>query len=318
MLWKVAFGALLVASGCGSLPSIDGTVVVPARIPVRAYPFIYVASSLSEPEESVARSLARRLGEAKKSTVEWISRDAVAERMRTAGFPDASTLLLIEIEVDRGFRPEFVTTPSGMCGPGSACVGGYGRRTVVSVPYLRARVTVTETDAVTGADGTVVHFEAQAEAEEALSLNALVASRVYERIAAMVDQEVTEVSVDLAEMPGVDASRAVDALGRGDVAAAARAFEDVAAAGATFEGRPAASRAAVLRNWAWCLALGQGDAPRPGEALDRAAALMARARVLDPDGAYDDESARLARVADAVRKTNAQRALAERNFARVR
>ncbi|MCA9602858.1 MAG: hypothetical protein KC417_12570, partial [Myxococcales bacterium] len=244
------------------------------------------------------------------SQVERIGVQTWEVRRAAHQVPRGAVVLRIDLSLARGYRPDWVSTPYGMCDAWGNC-GLRSRRAFISTPYYVLTGDVALLDATTGALIEQTRLRARDDWGGDLGYSRYLVTGMVDAIGEALDQSERTLRVGFrgANVPGVEA--AAEALRSGDQATACDQLERIVSAPG-FDRFAKETRARVLSNLAWCLALGPGE--RDDATLARAESFARRAAQVSSARVYARAHARIVRIrADAVR-VREQRASAARNF----
>lgn len=307
--------ALLLVSmvACAPGPVVRVAIEVPATVPLRTFPHVYVSGGIEPEAVLLAENLIAHLRQDGAVRVERADPNSL-EQMRTTGaLPAASVVVIVDLRFALSSTPRYTSRPETVCGPG----GCYTRQRseVYDVPQLEATATVSVYEGPTAILLQRRTLAETAEGRREPTMRELVTQRLSRRLLEAVDPRVEALDVRLAEvaLPGVAAALTDAVAGRWHDAR--RALERVARS-ENFQNASEADRAALQYD----LGLARRFDPvtleqDPERHFDVAEEALQRAITLDPRPLYAGalESLRAHRRDRAL--LAAQREAAQHNFA---
>jgi len=302
---------LVLACACARGPVVSAAYEVPATVPLRSFPRVYVSSGDDPLEIALVQELVFHLqGDLE---VRRVDRDQL-EQLRVAGqIPNATLVVMFDLRTEEGVDVETTQRPETVCGP-----GGCYRRTRFDnfdVPTLKATATVTVYEGPTARVLQRTTLEARERGRTFDSMRARVLERLLADLKRLVDARPQRVQVRLlqVDLPGV--GEALQLLERGQWRegrlALERAFRSEAAA-ALDRGE----RARLLYDLGLARRFDPVSAERdPERHFAAAEAALREAIELDPRQRYADALAQLQDHRRATAEARRQREATERNFA---
>ncbi len=305
-----ALCATAALSGCGGAVTATGTLVHPARVPVRSYPRIWVAGGHLDHEVALRDALARHLQGA-RAEVRTVELDHL-EPMRVEGrIPPATVVVILDLRTAERTRPEWTTRPETVCGP-LGC-DTTNRSVVYELPVLLAELTVTIYDGPTARMEQRVVLEARDEGRDYLDMRREIVRQLRHDLLRAVDQRTESVEVDLLEVDVPAVQRALAVIEAGDWSRGRRELEE---AWDTDEVRrlPPEERARLLFDIGQARRFDPATLDAPEERFAAAERALTAAVRLDPRDDYDRALAALRRHRDEVIAVREQQQAAERNY----
>lgn len=252
--------------------TVQGEVVQPAQVPVRAFPRILVTSTDDAESREIALSVARHLALG-RSAVDRVDRAAIATLRAEGQIERATVVIEVSTTLSQHATAGWTRSEGVDCGP-VGCLDS-PRRRVREVPVLRARLIVTVQDGPTGRALQRVELSEEESGADPLAMRLRVLERLAAQALALVDQRIEQVPVHLYPVDVPDVRAALDAVRAGRWAEGRRILEEFVDAD-DFDALPREQRALVLYD------LGQArrfDATLPAERRFRAAGRALRAAV---------------------------------------
>ncbi len=290
---------------------VSATYEVPATVPVRSFPRVYVSSGHDPLEITMAQDLVSHLREDLEA--QRVDRDRL-EQMRVAGqIPNATLVVMLEMHTEQGVDVETTQRPETVCGP-----GGCYRRTRYDnfdVPTLKATTTVTVYEGPTARVLQRATLQARERGRTFDSMRARILERFTADLKRLVDARSQQVQVRLlqVDLPGV--AEALQLLEGGRWRKGRLALERAArseAAGALDRG----DRARLFYDLGIARRFDPVSAERdPERHFTAAEAALREAIELDPRQRYADALAQLREHQRATAEVRRQREATERNFA---
>jgi hypothetical protein len=132
----------LVLSGCVHSVTVRGPVLLPARIPVRSFPSIWVSGGALEDEQYLQDRLANHLAEDGQREVRRVELGELEPARKAGTIPASTVVVLIQVSTETGEHNEWATSPGQVCTFYGGCYLQY-QTYPVSVPEVRGEVVVT-------------------------------------------------------------------------------------------------------------------------------------------------------------------------------
>lgn len=237
----LSLSAVIVA-GCGGAVTVQGEVVQPAQVPVRAFPRILVTAPNDPESQDLALAVARHLALG-RSTVDQLEPGAIRE-LREAGRIERTTAVVeLRTTLVRRDQPGWSRSDGLDCGP-VGCVEAT-RTTVRDVPVLQGQVYVKVADGPSGRSLQEVAISEEESGGDVLGMRLRVLERLAQRTLAMLDQRIERVPVHLYPVAHAGVQRALDAVREGRWSEGRRRLEELVRSEA-FRELPADQRALVL------------------------------------------------------------------------
>lgn len=301
---------LALACGCAST-TVRGTLQIPAAIPLRSFPHVFVASGPQLAEIQLSQALVDHLRDGERR-VQRVER-AELEQMRAQGsIPLASVVVIVELDTRRVSRTRFQTRPETVCGPAGCYTRN--RTDAYDVPMLHARLRLTIHE---GPSARVLQRVREAVSEEGYGwgrMETRIVRRLIETLARMVDARTENVKVALLRVGVPEVERAIEDIDAGDWRRGRVRLERVART-EEVRGLDAESRARVFYDLGMARQYDPETIRADPERHFRSAeeALQAAIR-LDPDPLYDRALRALQAHRQQVSMLQEQREAAEHNF----
>ena len=298
----------LLLTACTAGLTAHGRVLMPAQVPVRAFPHIVVVSGDSREERRLGRTVAEHLSQGRSevrvlSLSELAARDDTLDRRATA-------TVLVALRFQERSRPTWARRNSLSCNA-FGCFDAR-RSTIVEVPEVRARLDVTVRVPGRVSPIQTVQLTEEEAGEDVLAIRLRLLAALRQRLLSLFDQRTVDVPVELltAGQPAVDDALEDIREGRWDEG---RAQLERYAASADFQALPRHLQALVLYN------LGQArrfDVSRPAEErFDAAADALLRAMRLVPEPRYAQALRELSNHRQSRNLVRAQEDARTHNFA---
>jgi len=205
----LAFLLALAVGGCSAAVTVQGRVVHPAQVPVRAFPRILVIASDATESRQLAEAIAAHL-EGDGSHVR-LGTAGDARAMRERGALDRGTVLL---HVDAALRDErrasWTRSNRLECGP-LGCVES-NRPVMQYVPAVTGRVALTVFDAHSGRRLQREAVDAEESGGDPIGMRLLVLDRLTRQTVRLLDQRAEAVSVELHPTEAPEVQAALDAI----------------------------------------------------------------------------------------------------------
>lgn len=304
-------GLACALGACVRGPVVSATYEVPATVPLRSFPRVFVTSGHDPLEITMAQELVFHLqGDVQ---VQRVDRDRL-EQMRIAGqIPNATLVVMLELRTEQGVDVETTQRPETVCGP-----GGCYRRTRYDnfdVPTLKATTTITVYEGPTARVLQRATLEARERGRTFDSMRARILEKFLADLTRLVDARSQQVRVRLlqVDLPGV--AEALAKLESGQWREGRLALERAArgeAAGALDRG----DRARLLYDLGLARRFDPVSAERdPDRHFAAAEEALRQAIELDPRERYAEALSQLREHRRATAEVSRQREAAERNFA---
>ncbi len=239
---RLALSATLVA-GCGGAMAVQGEVVQPAQVPVRAFPRILVTAEDDPESRGLATAVAQHLARG-RSAVQQLAPDAVRD-MRANGRIERTTVIVhLQTIMSSHTRADWSPRNRGMSCGALGCFDPRGS-SIRHVPVIHAELLVRVLDGPSGNTLQEVELAEEEVGDDELAMRMRVLERLAERTRGLLDQHVQRVVVPLYPLDHPAVRRALAALREGSWSAARRHLEELAHSRA-FHGLPREHRALVL------------------------------------------------------------------------
>lgn len=284
---SLALAALVIASGCSSALTVRGDVVLPAQIPVRAFPQILVTAEDTPESLHVAQRLVEHLSRG-ESDVRSAPEEAIEQWRQDGRIRRATVIVRVRAQLTERDRPGWERVDSTECGP-LGCVQA-SRNTIVVVPVLVGHMTLTVVDGPSGRALQREQVDEEESGQDVLAMRMRVLERLGTRALELVDQRTERVAVQLHPIDNSTVRDALASIRAGRWTRGRRTLERfVRSTG--FDALSSGQRAVVLYD------LGQVcrfDRSLPAdERFRRGAGALRRAVRLDPETRYANALAEL-------------------------
>lgn len=301
---------IALAGGCAST-TVRGTLQIPAAIPLRSFPHVFVASGPQLAEIQLSQALVDHLRDGRRR-VQRVER-AELEQMRTQGsIPLASVVVILELDTRRVSRTRFQTRPETVCGPAGCYTRN--RTDAYDVPTMHGRLRVTVHE---GPSARVLQRVSEAVSEEGYGwarMESRIVRRLAQTITRLVDPRTENVNVVLLRVDVPEVERAIAEIGEGAWRRGRVRLERVARSDAV-RGLDAETRARVLYDLGIARRFDPLSIQRDPQRHFRAAEASLQAAIrLDPDPLYDRALHQLRAHQRQVSMLHEQREAAEHNF----
>jgi len=218
--------ACALVGGCAGTVRSSGPLALPARVPVRVFPIILVASSEGLVELALRGALAGHLAADGRARVEEVPFGSLEPRRLAGAIPAPSVVVAIGATERRSVRQDWGSRPMTVCGP----MGCYTQMQTYAfdVPVLEAEVTVTVHDGPSAAVLQRETLTARDEGRDDARMQERIIAELSVQLLALVDVSVRDVEVTLYEVgvPGVP--EAIEAIEGGDWARGRALLEEAA------------------------------------------------------------------------------------------
>ena len=302
--------SIALLSACAST-TVRGTLQIPAAIPVRSFPHIFVASGPQLAEIQLSQALVDHLRDEERR-VQRVER-AELERMRAGRtIPLASVVVIVELELRRVSRTRFSTRPETVCGP----AGCYTRNRTdpYDVPTMHGRLRVTVHEGPTARILQRVSETASDEGYGWERMESRIVRRLIQRVTQLVDARTEAVAVRMLRVDVPEVQRAIWEIDEGSWRRGRVRLERVARSD-DVQTLDARTRARVLYNLGIARRFDPVSIRRdPNRHFRSAEASLQAAIRLDPDPLYDRALRELEDHRRQVSMLLEQREAAEHNF----
>ncbi len=301
--------AALASAGCVGAMTVQGEVLQPAQVPVRAFPRILVTAPADAESQELARAVARHLSLG-RSEVEQLAPEAIAA-LRGEGRIERTTVIVeLRSTLSRLDQPGWAQNEGLDCGPvGCVDPGHAGMR---DVPALTGNVHVIVSEGASGRSLQRVEITEEESGGDLMGMRLRVLERLAQRTLALLDHRIELVPVHLYPVAHAEVQRALDAVREGRWGEGRRRLE-VLVRSRAFRALPADQRALVLYD------LGQTrrfDATLPADQRFQSAMRALRAAVrLVPHPLYAQAIADLERHRRSREMVREQQEAMAHNFA---
>ena len=208
---RATLATLALLCAC-SATTVSGTLQIPAAIPLRTFPHIFVASGPQLAEIQLSQALVDHLRDGQRH-VQRVER-AELEHMRARGaIPLASVVVIVELDQRRINQTRFQTRPETVCGPAGCYTRN--RTDAFDVPTLHGRLRVTVHE---GPSARVLQRVSEAVSEEGYGwarMESRIVQRLLRTITRMVDARTERVAVQLLRVDVPEVERAIAEIGDG-------------------------------------------------------------------------------------------------------
>ena len=289
MRWRstLASSALFIASACGSALTVRGDVVLPAQIPVRAFPRIVVTAQDTPESLRVAQRLVEHLARG-ESVVRSASESAIERLRRDGRIRRATAIVRVFVVLNEREQPGWGRIDGTDCGP-LGCVEA-SRSSIVVIPVLTGQMTLTVIDGPSGRALLREQVDEEESGQDVLAMRMRVVERLVTRALELVDQRTERVAVQLHPIDHAAVRDALAAIRQGRWTRGRGMLERFVGS-TSFEALRSEERALVLYD------LGQicrFDRSLPAdERFRRSAGALRRAVRLDPEIRYANALAEL-------------------------
>ncbi len=307
--------ACLSLIGCGGT-EVRGDVLVAARLPVRTYPSVIVASGLLPHEQQLAQALVEHLVASRPrpaNDVELVDIDRLEPMRRAGHIAPGTVVLILGLEFREALRPEWGSRPETVCGP----FGCYTTRRNVAydIPTSRAslRVTLYDGPSARELDQVVLHQEDEGR-EYAYMRDRLVES-LGTRVQRLVDTRRERVEVELCDSDLAEVERAATVIAEEGDWTRARGLLEEATERRRLARLSREDRACVLYDLALAQRFDPASLGDPAAHFAAAERTLQRAIRLDPDeDDYQRALVALRHHRREVMRVREQQSARERNF----
>jgi hypothetical protein len=304
-------------AGCGDTLVVAARVVRPAVLSVRAFPQVYVTSAADADSSAVADALAAHLeawpGPAgARLAVRRCTPEHLIALRAGRGIARVSVAIEVEVVMDEAQRPDFNSRPTDDCGP-RGCDPST-RPYPVDIQTLTAQARFTVEDGPTGRALQQVVLETRDEGSDALSMRGRAVLELAARVGGLVDGGARSIRVELVDVRGAEAERALARIERGDWAGGAEVLARLTTAPG-FARRPQGERAALLFDLGQARRFAGPEDATAGARLDAAAESMRAALHLERRVLYAEGLRDLERQRADLSLSAEQREAAAHNFA---
>jgi tetratricopeptide (TPR) repeat protein len=131
----------LAFAGCAVTTAVRAPTLLPARIPVRSYPVIWVSGGALAEEQFLQDRLAAHLADDGQHEVRRVDLAELEPARKAGQIAPSTVVVLVDLAFDERVRSDWATTSMQMCGY-YGCYTSY-QSTPVSVAELRGEAVVT-------------------------------------------------------------------------------------------------------------------------------------------------------------------------------
>ena len=300
------------AGGCAGTMGATAPAMLPAQIPVRAFPTIWVAGGHLDHDEAVLERIATHLSREGQNDVRRVDVDQL-EPMRQAGQIGAATVvMLVEVSIREQLRQSWDTTPVRVCGV-FGCETRY-QQVASAVPEVRGEVFIRVFEGPTARvlQRERVRLTHSGNNPEVVRIELVDA--LATRVESMLDVQRRTIDVELFKVDRPRVEQALVRIKAEDWEGGRELLEQEVEAG-DFSGLPNDDQARVFYD----LGLARRFAPGPGgpsdETFDGAARALRQAVRLAPRADYTQALRQLAAHRREHARLVEQRRAAQHNFA---
>jgi hypothetical protein len=306
----VSVALLVLLAACARTVPVRAPVLLPAQVPVRSYPSIWVSGGQLEDEVYLQDRLAAHLAKDGRREVRRIDLAELEPARKAGDIPETTIVVLVDFESEVGTQNDWVTSPGYVC-------GFYGCFTQfqsypVSIPELRGEVVLTVYEGPTARVLQRERFRAQRTGDE----DDETADALVEELAGQLERAVDVLRVrkriELYEVDVPGVAEAIALIRRGKWEEGRKLLEQAAAS------LGAASRKVQARVW-FDVGLARWFGPGPDgltkAAYEAAKQAFEKAQELEPHPVHRRALADLARARNDFAVLEEQRRATEANFA---
>jgi hypothetical protein len=240
---RLALSATMIV-GCGGAMTVQGEIVQPAQVPVRAFPRILVSAAPNPESRDLAARVARHLSRG-RSAVEQLEPDAIRALREGGRIERATVVIELQATLTRQDQSHWGLRSRPLdCGP-LGCFDPRGGSSMQDIPMLRADLLLRVLDGPSGDTLQEVELSEQETGGDALAMRLRVLDRLADGALALVDQRVERVAVHLYPIDRPEVRRALAAVREGSWSEARRHLE-LFAHSRHFRSLPRDQRALVL------------------------------------------------------------------------
>lgn len=300
------------AAGCARTVNVRGPAMLPARIPVRAFPTIWVAGGHYEADAAVLERVVLHLSSTGKNKVHRVDPDQL-EPMRLAGrIGPATVVMLVDLKVRESLRQSWDTTPVRVCGV-FGCETRY-QQVMNAVPEVRGELVVRIFEGPTARVLQRERIELTQQGTNPQTMRTQLVEGLAKRLESMLDVQRRWIDVELFRVKHPEAEKALAMVEAGDWDAGRKGLEDFVRS-PNLKQLPEEQRARVFYDLGQARRFAPGSAGPSDETFDGAARAFREAVRLDPQTEYTFALRQL----ESHRRENArlleQRRAAQHNFA---
>ena len=132
---------LTLLAACSHTVTVRGATLFPARVPVRAFPTIWISGGSLDEEVFLQDRLAAHLADDGQHEVRRVDLAELEPARKAGKISPTTVVILIDLKVDESVRSDWATSPAAVCGY-YGCYTQY-QSYPVSVPELRGEALVT-------------------------------------------------------------------------------------------------------------------------------------------------------------------------------
>jgi len=298
--------------GCAHTLRVRASVIEPAGIPVRAFPYVWLEHGQLPAEEELAQGLATYLAQTPGIDVRVVSGDQLAAARAGGTLRPATVVISLRLQVQERMRAEWTSRPQTVCDS----VGCFtvSRAYDYDIPVLDGELVVRVTDALTSQELQRAVLKAREEGREYDAMLPRLVVALAARLQQVTEQRVVSVDVTLLEVSLESVTAALRLAEAGDWPAARERLEAALAAG-EFDALDSETRARALYDLAQARRFGSRRGEAVLVAMQSARAALEQASVADPQSIYTEALTALDADINRRRMVEDQRAAAEHNFA---
>lgn len=307
--------ALAALAACGST-EVQARVVYPATVPVRTFPRIWVAGGHLDFEVAAVRAIVEHLrtgGGAPagaRPDVQIVELDALEPLRRAGRIGPATVVMIVEVELREGSRPEWSSRPETVCGP----AGCREASRMYDVPILDARLRLTVYEGPTARVLQRAAARSRQEGRDSDTMRADALRDLMTKVRALLDQRVENVDVALLHVDAPEVERAIESIEAGKWREGRVMLERVAR-GPTFRALSREERARVLYDLSQARRFDPTTIARGARHFDAAESALRAAIRIDDRPRYREALRVLAAHRAQMELVRTQREAAEHNYA---
>lgn len=192
--------------------TVQGEVLRPAQVPVRAFPHILVTAPADPESQQLAEAVARHLSLG-RSAIERLEPEAIRAAREAGSIERATGIVEVRASLVRRDRPDWSRGDALECGPAGCLDPGPG--VVRDVPVLAGHVVVTVSEGPSGRTLQRVELSEEETGNDVLAMRLRVLERLVQRTLALLDQRIELVPVHLYPVAHADVQRALTAVREG-------------------------------------------------------------------------------------------------------
>lgn len=214
--WALALGCcVLMFAGCVPSVFVTAKITIPARVPVRTFPSVWVVGGNFAEDEQVVEALAGHLAQDNEIEVRRVDLAELEPARQRGEIATATVVLFTELALREGLETSWDTVPIQRCGY-YGCVTQY-QSLMTNVSSVSGELVLTVYEGPTARVLQRERFQRSFAGEDAASSRAQVVALLVEAALDAVDILNEEVRVELYRTKQPDeAQRALSAIERGD------------------------------------------------------------------------------------------------------